>query len=415
MNRLAGLLLLAMLAAFVAGLVWLLQTRFARGDIYPPGSSLRADPLGTRALHDALARITPVSRHVRPLAELGDGRDATLFYLGAGPNHLRLPEREFTHLERFVSEGGRLVIALRSGGGSRWDRLAHDAELAAERARTNAPRARRSQPREELEPRDPSEPAETDLEKHWGFRVPIRPDTRAREELQRFTVRRQAEEALPSELTWYTPGGIGTDHDGWRALYARAGDPPVAIERRVGRGSVVVLTDTWHFTNEALRDDRQPAWLAWLAGTGRRVIFNETHLGIIEEPGVATLLRRYRLHGFFAALLALAALFIWRNSASFPPAPPAPARNPADAEAVRGREAAAGFVSLLRRNLPVAALAETCFAEWRRACARSTTPARLQAVEAAFATEGAQSTTGRGVTALYRKLALLLHRSDSRP
>jgi hypothetical protein len=411
MNRLPAWWLLLLLAAFAVGVVGLLQTRLARGDIYPPGSTLRADPLGARAFHDTLAQFTPVSRHLQPLNALGDGRGATLFFLGTDPADLKLPERDFKHLERFVNEGGRLVLALRPDPGSLWHRLWRAAE-DGRYSGTNPPAGRRARGRPAKQEQDSSEAPTVRLPEQWAFRLhePALDDEVG--ELKGVTVRRQTDDALPARLTWYSPSYLEATDPAWRSLYTRDGDRPVALERRVGRGTVVVLTDTWHFTNEALRDDRQPAWLAWLVGAQQRVIFDETHHGIREEPGVAALARRYRLHGVFAALLGLAGLFIWRNSTSFPPAEPASARVAEEVTAVRGREAAAGFVSLLRRNLPVAGLAAVCFAEWRRACARATPPARLQAVEAAFAAEGARSTTGKAVTALHRKLTQLLHRTD---
>jgi hypothetical protein len=58
----------------------------------------------------------------------------------------------------------------------------------------------------------------------------------------------------------------------------------------------------------------------------------------------------------------LAGLFIWKNSMSFLPFP-------ADAEArspVAGKDAASGFVNLLRRNITPANLLTVCFAEWKK-------------------------------------------------
>jgi len=422
MKRLPAILLLVLLLAFAAGLLALFKVRFARGDLYPPASTFRADPLGARAFHDSLARFTDVRRHLRSLAALGEGRDATLFFLGAERSDLRLPADEFKHLEAFVADGGRLVIALRPDPGSRFERFLDkldelDPDASPKRgktgSRTNQPAAKKLRPRPSGDDAERAESSRTSLEQRWDFLLESPPPRDTEEELPKLTVRRRGNVALPPELTWHSPAWYRTTNPAWHTLYTRDQDRPVALERRLGRGSVVLLTDSWHFTNEALRDDRQSAWLAWLVGPQRRVIFDETHLGISESPGVAALARRYRLHGVFAALIVLAGLFIWRNSTSFPPAEPEPAR--AADSAVPGREAAAGFVSLLRRNLPVSGLAEVCFAEWRKSCAHSTPPARLHAVEAAFAAEAAHSTSGKGVTALYHKLSQILKRSAFKP
>jgi hypothetical protein len=61
-------------------------------------------------------------------------------------------------------------------------------------------------------------------------------------------------------------------------------------------------------------------------------------------------------------LLLLAGLFIWKNSTSL--APPYPEL--ADEGYVAGKEAAAGFVNLLRRNIAPRDLLNLCFTEWTK-------------------------------------------------
>ena len=39
---------------FVLGVIYLFLLRFEAGDVYPPYSSLRADPLGTMAWYESL-------------------------------------------------------------------------------------------------------------------------------------------------------------------------------------------------------------------------------------------------------------------------------------------------------------------------------------------------------------------------
>ncbi len=54
------LLALVLGAAFVVGLAQLFVLRYEVGDVYPPYSTLRADPLGTKALVDALGVLPHV-------------------------------------------------------------------------------------------------------------------------------------------------------------------------------------------------------------------------------------------------------------------------------------------------------------------------------------------------------------------
>ena len=50
-------LLPALIVVFGAGVIRLFQLRFEAGDVYPPYSSYRADPLGTRALYQSLENL----------------------------------------------------------------------------------------------------------------------------------------------------------------------------------------------------------------------------------------------------------------------------------------------------------------------------------------------------------------------
>jgi len=86
------LLLAALAAALIAfglGLARLLNLRLEVGDVYPPYSSHRTDPLGASALADALAEVgVDVQRNHKPLSRLPAGRGATLMVLGAAPRWL---------------------------------------------------------------------------------------------------------------------------------------------------------------------------------------------------------------------------------------------------------------------------------------------------------------------------------------
>ena len=85
-------------------------------------------------------------------------------------------------------------------------------------------------------------------------------------------------------------------------------------------GSLVLMSDAFLASNEALWKDRQPELLRWLAGGSARLVFDETHLGVNEQPGIATLLRRYQLYWVVAAALAVFGLAIWRNASPLVPA-----------------------------------------------------------------------------------------------
>src|SRR6185436_18671942 len=142
---------------------------------------------------------------------------------------------------------------------------------------------------------------------------------------------------------------------------------PVVIERRLGPGHIVLCSDSYFASNEALRRERHPDLLAWVIGARGRVAFDETHLGVMERPGAATLAWKYRLHGLIAGILLLAALFVWKNSVSF--VPPYDEAGEASGELVTGKDSASGFVNLLRRSISERDLLGICFDEWKKSFA----------------------------------------------
>src|SRR5439155_26641627 len=79
-DRLLLALLLVLLAVFGLGVGRLFQLRFEAGDVYPPYSSLRADPLGTKAFFEGLKILhgITVERLFQQLDRLREGRRTTL-------------------------------------------------------------------------------------------------------------------------------------------------------------------------------------------------------------------------------------------------------------------------------------------------------------------------------------------------
>ena len=117
-------------------------------------------------------------------------------------------------------------------------------------------------------------------------------------------------------------------------------------------GELILCGDSYFLSNEALRAEPHPPLLAALVGPARRVVFDESHLGISEHPGVVTLARRYRLQGALGALGLLAALFVWRNVVSLVPPSPGATDGDVSAAAVLGRDGATGFLEFAAARRP---------------------------------------------------------------
>lgn len=94
-DKLFPILFLSMVTGlFVYGVTYLLILRFEKGDVYPPYSSFRSDPLGTKAFYEALRLLPGVEtlRNVEPLQRASGLSGATLFLFG-------LRESQFSAME----------------------------------------------------------------------------------------------------------------------------------------------------------------------------------------------------------------------------------------------------------------------------------------------------------------------------
>src|SRR5437867_3874021 len=109
MKNFALLLLIAL--GFGYGLIRLFDLRFQAGDVYPPYSSLRADPLGAKALYESFDHLLRVERNFKPLPKLQSGSETAFFMLALEPRQLRINPAELKELERYVLTGGRLVLS----------------------------------------------------------------------------------------------------------------------------------------------------------------------------------------------------------------------------------------------------------------------------------------------------------------
>jgi hypothetical protein len=194
----------------------------------------------------------------------------------------------------------------------------------------------------------------------------------------------------------------------WRVVYSR-GPHPVLIERQWGSGTIVLSADSYFLSNQAMRQNRYPLLLAWLAGVQSTIVFDEWHLGVSEAPGIASLARKYRLHGVLAGVLLLAGLFAWKSWYSLLPASTGSLSHQ-DADGVGGRESAAALVNLLRRSIRESEVLFACFDQWK-----SSVPLHLRApnrkldqMEAIIAEERARSPRQRNPVETYRRLSRTL-------
>lgn len=297
----AGVALIVMLAW---GLEQVIVAPLETGDVYPPFSSLRSDPLGTRALYESLAEqpAIEVDRLYKQRIQLSGPGEAMLV-LGVDPAPWASQKvAQYADYEKLVQNGGRLVFGF-------------------------LPVRGRS-----------AMPGEGALHGYWNlkleFRKPEKDDDSS---------------SVPRESALYFEAGPEWQHsDGF-------------IERRFGEGTIVLVPQTFALSNEGLREARNAALIAGLAGPAHKILFDENHFGVVETGSVAKLMRKYRLEGAVAVLAAVFGLFLWRSASSL-----LPPRRASAADAITGRDSLEGMTALLHRGVSERDLIDVCFAEWSR-------------------------------------------------
>ena len=341
------LVLVALLALFIWGLQQVARAPLASGEAYPPYSSLRADPLGTKALHDSLQALPELSvaRQYRNSAELP--KQSALLQLGVNATPWRrMSKQAILADEKRLAAGGRLIIAFLPENPQK---VFENEELDAD-----APDAKPRRPKDDTknDTQADDDAASYDPANSVGSRWNVKLAFRERGE----------KEKVPDGLPKQTALSLSLGPE-WQVL-GTINDLPVVAERPLGGGSVVLVTDSYPLSNEGLRDGRDVALLAGILGGAQRIYFDENQLGVSETGSVAGLIRKYHMQSAVGVLLVAAFLFIWRSSSSFLPATAAPN------EIITGRQTQDGMASLLRSTASEDQLVPLCYDEWLRSAAK---------------------------------------------
>jgi hypothetical protein len=338
-------LVLTAAAVFSWGVISLFNRQFASGELYPPFSSMRTDQLGTKLLFDSLGKLPAIAveRNFLPM-ELARKDGATWILLALPPLEVSRNGALFLKpMERIASRGNRVVLAMRVDADSK-------RPMQEDLDQMEPPPARGSKQKSKPEP-----PIESPIRTLWKVRLTIDPDVKN-----------------PHPL-WFGQA------DGWRTI-DQVGPKVLAIERDFGKGSVVLMAESSEFANESTVAMDRLRQVAGVIGPYRRIVFDEQHLGIAESGSVVAMARQFHLTGLAIGLALCAALFIWKNSSSFPPLGPV-----LSGERFSGRTSQAGLLTLLKRHIPAAELAAVCWREWLSTNRREATPERQKQAEAILA------------------------------
>ncbi len=374
-NKIKGFLFIALIVLFLGGILELFALRFQAGDIYPAYSSFRSDPLGGKAFYESLKLIptVTVSRNLERLDRLRpDDEQRTFLYLGMDDfKGDLLSEKVFDFFEHTAAAGGRVIISCRpqtvlekpakDDPDTDTDKPCRPCGDKEEKAKS---------PEKEDKDENKTPPAEQFLSVTQRWDIEVANETTKPEDTSAVPVTEISTRDDRPAVFWPTTLYFKQFPDDWRPVYARSGRSrsgrPVIIERKWEKGRIVLLSDSYLFSNEALKNDAPARLLAWIIGDTGRVVFDESHFGIQKTPGVAWLIRKYDLYGMVGVILLLAVLFIWKQSAVFVPLPPAgPADNRSSVET--GKDNLSGLTNLLKRRYAPAEVVRLALREWENA------------------------------------------------
>ena len=389
-----AILFVVIVSGFMFGVLKLFLLRFEAGDVYPAYSSLRSDPLGSRAFYSSLENIndTAVGRNYRSLQTLEFDENTAFFYIGTSVFDSDSVSVEwFPVFERLTNAGGRLVLSFlpveKKPANWRMSKCAAPKKETKNSDNAHAKDAagdNENQPKMHPADRTSDSPDKDDkhleggpdplipeqqrncvsLKEKWGLTFAFAeklPDKAANisDDLSPADLN-----GLPQTISWHTALYFADLDDTWRVIYAADGRP-VIVEKPYGSGSLLLSADSFFLSNEALRSERHPALLAWTLGQSETVVFDETHFGIFKHPGVLSLIKKYRFHWFIFTVAVLALLFIWKNSVYFVPPPKISPALPGE-DFISDRDSTQGLISLLRRNIPARKILQVCIREWER-------------------------------------------------
>jgi len=438
-NTIRSIVLALVLLSFMGGTVHLFILRFETGDVYPAYSSLRSDPLGARALYESLQNFDDivVSRNYQLLHSVKLEPDTTFLYLGASsPEYDSVPEELVNAFDRLTKSGGRLVVSYlpvhkktekkvkktcnkkKLNAEDRTDPKTDDGagdSMQNNQNHVDKPPVNKSESQKKddrASTKRPTENKSVSMKKHWGIGFEFNENLPADNDKYLAVDATTNRPNLPPAISWHTNLYFDLFDNAWQVIYACKGRP-VIIERPFGEGTIVLSADSFFVSNEALRSERHPQLLIWLMGSNSKMVFDEAHFGIAKQPGVASLLRHYRFHWFFAALAVMALLFVWKNAVYF--VPPVKDEVLTTAEVVSEKDFTQGLIALLRRNLGGAKILEVCGKEWEQTFKKDKhfQVATFERVNSILQTKSSSSKKKTDPVDGYRKISIIISKDKA--
>ncbi len=369
-KRLHLFFLISISGLFAWGVYELFSLRFHRGDIYPPYSSFRKDPLGTGVFYRSLENLdgVAVGRNFERFSRFRPAPASALFVTGASEYVLAFGMLD--ELGPFVATGGRLVVSVYPE--KRNDEKKEPGEAETKKENIEPDEADDADDADDADEIDCTEEEDVPPEIIPRWSVPVEKSLSETAGEEAFLSDAAGDRGLPDSLYWPSDLCFPVDSKEWKPIYVKDGRP-VLMERQYGDGTIVLASDSFFLSNEGLSREANAPLLSWLVGKSERVFFDESLRGVRKRLGIAGLALKYRLHGLAAGLLVFAILLVWKLSSKLVPdsawlsserSPFGHAGGPAFAFSAEDRER--GLASLLQRKIRKKDILRACVNEWKK-------------------------------------------------
>ncbi len=341
---------------FAGCIFWLFNMRFKTGDVYPPYSTLRADPLGAMALFESLNEIENiiVERNYDSISDfqkknLFQPVKLTIFFLNSGFEPV-YSKKYFNELKMIALNGGTVIIAFRP------DFNEHNFSLYENKNNSDSA-SQLSSNNKEKNIKVSADTIAFDFFSGVGLKK-FQKNNKIR--FAEKMILESGENEIPCASNYF----FDLKKNSWEIVYSIKNEYPVVIRRTFGKGSFIFIADSYLFSNEGLRKHPKPEFILQCLNSNAKIIFDESHIGVINSHGISSLIIKYRLHGSIICAFIVFLFFLWKRLSQV--APVYKNNILEKNKIVTGKDSITGLVNILRRHIDPKKIVTEGFEEWKK-------------------------------------------------
>ena len=378
-KNIKALILAAMGALLLVGVVDIFALRFSRGDLYPRYSSLRPDPFGCKALFETLSETgVDVGRRYDPVSRISESERIALIRTGIRSFDDYVDSKG---VRDFVLDGGEFIGFFSPDARAPVEKKKRKC-LSLKNSRSKSESDEKSESDDKARKRQtPEDGTDKEVEEKRAsrksridFMKSIGCSLRAADGVEDDALSRRKSVLTPKHAKKkikpfqnFSRNFLTFDEESkWEVFMVCDGKPALAT-RRFGKGRVTLCVSSFPISNEGLAKSRNAELISHIIPVGRKVLFDEHFLGLHEARNIAWLFKKHKLHLLVANIILAALLFVWSNMVSMSNISTASSKSYYDSETVESRLSSGDALrNLINRSLKSDELIRSCVSEWMR-------------------------------------------------